>query len=771
MTTMETRPEVDWAAFGPDQRLGDTQYRLFSIGLLRSAGFSASILDRFNAPDLAAAAGTGVVPQAFSATYDTAEARESGMLAALAADEQVRTAIAWQNRTVFEVLDKLAPGYRSKPQKRRDREKALAMYVQRYCSKAETIGSFGPASWFSIGTGDAPMTVHYGPSLIEAKKVYFERWAIAELGNWMSAQDGARWWFPPVLRPDVHLDGERLLVPGRGPVRLTPVEARMLALADGNRHGDDIADALGEPDAATLVRKALSRLARQRMVTWDANIPVNDRAAEVLRRRVNAIGDLDLFFRFDAIVVELDAHKARIAGASTSDELVAALAELDDWFSAITGAAATHSGGKSYAGRTLAYFDATRDVRLDLSPAFFDKFAQPLAIVASAADWFGNRLAELVEQAAAELVRAAAAKTKGQVTLADVWAAVLGLFWGDDPRPVTTAIAELSAKWARAIGAAGIPAGTARITLDATEVTERARAEFGDRPGRWPHLAVHSPDLQLVAASPEAVNAGDYTVVLGELHACLSTLDLQFLDWTVPGGHGSLRDLVNAGIPASRLVPLFPVGWRRNSGRFVPTSLGSTERSLGFTRAPVVDRGRVDPVVGISLAVEDDQVLATTPDGVTRRLPELLAVLLSMVAADAFKIGLPGRHTPRLAIDDLVVFRETWRIPAAELELPEKVDRHRDYLCVRRWLDTTGVPAQLFVKFAGEDKPAFFDLTSPTMVRCFVNLARAALRVDANTVLGLSEPLPDPRESWLSDVNGDRYVSELRLQLCRKEAS
>ncbi|TDP96486.1 lantibiotic dehydratase [Labedaea rhizosphaerae] len=771
MTTVEARPEVDWSAFGPDQPLGDTDYRLFSIGLLRSAGFSASILDRFSAQELAAAVGT----QVFTAAYDAAEARESRLLAELAGDEQVRTAIAWQNRTVFDVLDKLDPGYRSKPQKRRDREKALAMYLQRYCSKAETIGSFGPAAWFSIGTGDAPMTIDYGPALVEARKIYFERWAIAELGNWMAVQDGARWWFPPVLRPDVHLDGERLLVPGRGPVRLTPVEARVLALADGNRHADDIAaaiaDHIAEPDAAAVVRKVLTKLTRQRLVTWDANIPVNDRAAEVLRRRVDAIGDPDLFFRFDAILVELDAHKARIAEASTSDKLVAALAELDDWFSATTGTQATHSGGKSYAGRTLAYFDATRDVRIDLGSAFFDRFAQPLAVVAAAADWFGNRLADLVEQATAELVRAAAARTKGQVTLADIWTGVLALFWGDDPRPVTTAIAELSAKWARTIGAADLPVDTTRITLDATEVAERARAEFGDRPGRWPHLAVHSPDLQLVAASTDAVNAGDYTVVLGELHACLSTLDLQFLDWTVPSGHGSLRDLVNAGIPGSRHVPLFPVGWRRNSGRFVPTSLGSAERSLGFTRAPVVDRGRVDPAVGIALTADDGQVLATTPDGVTRRLPELLAVLLSMVAADAFKIGLPGRHTPRLAIDDLVVFRESWRIPAAELELPEKPDRHRDYQCVQRWLDTAGVPARVFVKFAGEDKPAFFDLTSPTMVRCFVNLARAALRVDANTVLGLSEPLPDPRESWLSDVNGDRYVSELRLQLCRKEAS
>jgi hypothetical protein len=142
---------------------------------------------------------------------------------------------------------------------------------------------------------------------------------------------------------------------------------------------------------------------------------------------------------------------------------------------------------------------------------------------------------------------------------------------------------------------------------------------------------------------------------------------------------------------------------------------------------------------------------------------------MSMVAADAFKIGLDRPHAPRLSIDGLVVFRETWRLPAAGLGLFPRAERHRDYLAVRRWAAEHGLPDQVFVKFPGETKPILVDLTSPVLVFSFVNLVRAATRHDPDTVIAVSEPLPDPRTSWLSDARDERYVSEIRLQLVRAD--
>ncbi|MFD9323742.1 lantibiotic dehydratase [Streptomyces sp. NPDC060053] len=773
--TLEATRTLDWTAFGPSYRLGDSAWRVWGVGLLRSAGFPVSGLELLGGPRAARAAelletgggtdGEEDLGAAYRAAYRADTDAEAGRLALLATDDKVRTAIAWQNRTVYQILDSLA-ARKGKESKRRQRERTLAMYWLRYCAKADTIGFFGPGAWISVGQGQRAVDLDVGPSLTSRSRTFLERWTVAALADWMAGQPGARWWFPPMLRPDVHRDGDRLVMQGGRTVRLREDDVRVLRLVDGDRGGEAIAEATGWDPATARerVEKVLTRLLRQRVLTWDANIPVDVRAEEVLRRRVAGIGDPELFVRFDAVLTGVDRLRDDIDRAATAEELVAALDRLDDFFVRTTGQSASREEGKAYAGRTLCYQDSLRDCRMDLGRDFLDGIARPLALVADAADWFGNRLAALVEAEVAGFVRKAAARRRGDVTLADVWTQVLGLFWGDDATPVETATRELAEKWREVLNLAGEQHAPVRLSV--SDIEERAREVFETGPVRSPHLAVHSPDLQVVARSVDAFNAGDYTTVLGELHACLATLDLPFLDWTTDAG--SLRDKVNTAIGARRLVPLLPVEWKRNSGRMVPAPIGAGDRLIGFTRAPYDDRARVDPAVSVGLTEQDGTVTATTPDGGVWSVAELLAVPVAIIAADAFKIGLDRPHAPRVTLDDLVLFRETWRLPAAGTGLPDKAERERDYLAVRRWVAEHALPDLLFVKFPEETKPSLVDFTSPTLVLSFANLVRAARRLDPDAVITLSEPLPAPEDSWLPDADGERFVSELRLQISRK---
>ncbi|WP_241989992.1 lantibiotic dehydratase [Streptomyces sp. AC1-42W] len=751
----------DWADFRPTRRLGDSDWHMWGVGLLRSAGFPASGLDLLGGPAAAAAADSGD-EDAFAAAYLADSAAETRRLAALAGDEKVRTAIAWQNRTVYRVLDALAAGT-GKESKRKQRERTLAMYWLRYCAKAETIGFFGPAAWMSVGRAPGSLAADHGERLVARSRTHFERWALAAVADWMAAQPGARWWFPPQLRPDVHLDGDRLLLPGGRESRLRPEDRQVLAYADGERNGAAITEALVREDgwaaegARPRVEKILGRLLKQRVLTWDANIPVDVRAERILRRRVAAVADPEMFVRFETVLTALDRHREAIDAATTSAELAARLDELDAYFVTTTGLDASRDEGKAYAGRTLCYQDAVRDCRVEVGTDFLDGIARPLALVADAADWFGNRLVELVEAEMAGFVRAAAAR-RPRVTLADVWPQVLGLFWGDGARPVHTATADLARKWREVLDLD--PAGTEPVGLRVADIERRARAVFATGPVA-PHLALHSPDLQVVRDAD-----GGLTTVLGELHACLATCDLPFLDWT--SGAASLRDRVNEAIGAPRLVPLLPVDWKRNSGRMVPAPIGAGDRLIGFTRAPFDDRSRIDPAAAIALAERDGTVTATTPDGRVWSMAELLAVPVSIIAADAFKIGLDQPHAPRVSLDGLVLFRETWRKPAGEIPLAAKPDRAGDYLAVRRWLRASGLPDQAFVKFPQETKPSLVDFTSPTLVLSFANLVRRARRLGEDTTVILSEPLPHPRDSWFTGAEGERYVSELRLQISRK---
>ncbi|MFJ8921084.1 lantibiotic dehydratase [Streptomyces sp. NPDC102415] len=762
-STREALREHDWADFRPTRRLGDSEWHMWGVGLLRSAGFPASGLGLLGGPAAAAAADHGD-EDAFTAAYLADSAAETHRLAALAGDEKVRTAIAWQNRTVYRVLDALAAGT-GKESKRKQRERTLAMYWLRYCAKAETIGFFGPAAWMSVGRAPGGLAVDHGERLVARSRTYFERWALAAVADWMTAQPGARWWFPPLPRPDVHLDGDRLLLPGGRVVRLRPEDRQVLGHADGERNGAAITEALVREDgwdaegARPRVEKILTRLLKQRVLTWDANIPVDVRAERILRRRVAAVADPELFVRFETVLTRLDRHRDAIDAATTADELAKHLDELDAYFVRTTGLDASRDEGKAYAGRTLCYQDAVRDCRVEVGTGFLDRIARPLALVADAADWFGNRLVELVEAEVAGFVRAAAPR-RSPVTLADVWTQVLGLFWGGDgARPVHTATSELARKWREVLDLD--PAGAEPVALRVADIERRARAVFATGPVRSPHLALHSPDLQVVREAD-----GELTVVLGELHACLATCDLPFLDWT--SDDDSLRDKVNAAIGAPRLVPLLPVDWKRNSGRMVPAPIGAGDRLIGFTRAPFDDRSRIDPATAITLAERDGTVSATTPGGREWSMAELLAVPVSIIAADAFKIGLDRPHAPRVTLDGLVLFRETWRMPAAGIPLAAKPDRAGDYLAVRRWLRASGLPDQAFVKFPQETKPSLVDFTSPTLVLSFANLVRRTRRLDADATVILSEPLPHPRDSWLTDADGERYVSELRLQISRK---
>ncbi|AWK07599.1 hypothetical protein DDQ41_00170 [Streptomyces spongiicola] len=767
------------AAFGPSYPLAGSDWRVWDVGLLRGAGFPVSGLELLGGPRAARAArllesdgleSEGLEPDgldAFRAAYRADSAAESQALAGLAADDKFRRAVAWQNRTVYHVLDSVA-ACRGSASRRRRRERGVAMYWLRYCAKADMIGFFGPGAWISVGRGRRAVDLDHGPALTSESRTSFERWAVAALADWMVAQPGARWWFPPMLRADVHLAGDRLVLPGGRTIRPGDDDVRVLRLADGDRSAEAIARAAGWDPASARerVEKALKRLLRQRVLTWDANIPVDVRAEEVLRRRVAGIGDPALLARFGSVLAELDGLRDRIDRARSAEELADALDRLDAFFVRTTGQAASREQGKMYAGRTLCYQDSLRDCRMDLGRDFLDGIARPLALVAGAADWFGNRLAELVEAEVAGFVREAARGRGGTVALADVWPRVLNLFWGDTAAPVRTATRELALKWQQALGvdpAAELPEC---LEFPVEDIEERARGLFATGPVRSPHLALHSPDLQIAAPSVDAVNAGRYTAVLGELHACLATLDPGALDWTTDGP--SLRDRVNAAVGARRLVPLLPVDWTRNSGRVVPAPVGTSDRLIGFTRAPFDDRARVDPAVAVTLCETDGTVTATTPDGSEWNVAELLAVPISVIAADAFKIGLDGAHTPRVTVGGLVLFRETWRQPAGGVGLPEKADAERDYLAVRGWCARNALPDLLFVKFQAETKPYLVDFTSPTLVLCFANLVRAACRQDSEATVSLSEPLPSPADCWLTDSHGERYVSELRLQISRK---
>ena len=82
---------------------------------------------------------------------------ESERLRAIARDPRFREAVTWQNPAALaNAIDKVADGAPAKPSRVRQREEIVASYWQRYCSKNDTIGFFGPLAWGRIVDDGAP---------------------------------------------------------------------------------------------------------------------------------------------------------------------------------------------------------------------------------------------------------------------------------------------------------------------------------------------------------------------------------------------------------------------------------------------------------------------------------------------------------------------------------------------------------------------------------------------------------------------------------------
>jgi len=147
-----------------------------------------------------------------------------------------------------------------------------------------------------------------------------------------------------------------------------------------------------------------------------------------------------------------------------------------------------------------------------------------------------------------------------------------------------------------------------------------------------------------------------------------------------------------------------------------------------------------------------------------RGLLEVVGDLISANGANCFDLVPQGAHAPRVTIDDLVVSRETWRLAAAEAAFAGTADESARYLQARAWAAGHGLPRHVFCRFTGERKPIYADLTSLASIDLISRSLRRARRDGgADATVTVTEMLPAPDEAWLTDAQGQRYTTELRV--------
>jgi hypothetical protein len=608
-----------------------------------------------------------------------------------------------------------------------------------------------------------------GDALVDRRKVFLEPWALIAYGAALARDPQIRRWLPPARMPHHHLAGLRLSRPRLPEVRLTEPQAAALRLSDGRTPAVVVAARLAADPALGLAggsdaEALLDRLVERELLTWDANLPLGPRTEAVLEERIAAIGPEEPRARaYDGLRRLRAARDAVAAAAGDPVALPSAIRALEAEFTRTTGEQARRKRGMAYAGRGVCYEDTNRDLRMTLGARLFDDLAPALDVVLRAARWLTGELAAAYEGELGRLHRALSARG-GDVTLGDLWFPALRPFIGRGGGPFAVVMEEFAARWARLIAAGERSADGRQVRLTTERIARSAAEVFAaERPG-WSAGRIHSPDLQICAASPQAVNEGRYHVVLAEMHAAVATMCGELFTWSHTDPD-RIAELALADVGGKRVMPLYPPVWPRNAGRTIPFEHASGDRFVAFAATPGADPQRVTPVAGVPVRCVDGRLYAEV-SGERWPLVEVFSAFLATFAADAFKVVPAAGHTPRITLDRLVLFRETWRTTAEGSGLTPVRPEAEEFLAARAWRRRLGLPELCFVALETETKPFFVDLSSPLGVSAFCAALRAACRTRrADVGLTVTEMLPTPDQAWVPGPGGEHYFGEIRLHV------
>jgi Lantibiotic dehydratase, N terminus len=758
------------------------QWSLWRQAVLRAPGFPAGGVDLLASSKLAAAADDLTGRENDDADqwsrYREVFAEETGQLSSrildLAAEPRLQRALAWQNHRIFDTA--VAPMMRNQAGnnvrrngKQRQHEELIANYWQRYCVKNDSIGFTGPAGWSLLDPEAAVTRLETGKELIASSEVYFETWAIDRLAAAIAAEPGMAQWIPPRKLPFVRITERHATGPGGVPVELSAAESAVLSRCTGQAPARDIArECAGvTPEVATEedVYTVITRLCQKRLLTWKLDLPLSPYPEKHLRHFLEHVGDPVLsargLRRLDLLVTARDTAWSASHGDPAG--FVSALHDLDETFVKVAGAQPSRRAGQTYGARTLIYHDARRDMTLTLGADFLAAL-RPLELLLDSARWLSYHFATRMQ----DLFTSIAAQTAGgggtSSDLASFFFACMPVIARSAPVILDELQRDFQQRWATILR---IPPEVRRVRRDSAALRDEVREAFDAPHSGWTGGRYCSPDLMIAASGLDAINKGDFDLILGEMHLGIASIR-HYCFVTQHPSPGDLLDCLAVDSPGPRLLPVLPK--ENNKWLTVRTSSALT-RDMDFLVAVYAQttepgRPRVFNAADLTVSPGADGPVVSIPGGPSFPVIDVLTERLLDVFINSFKLAPRAAYQPRISIDRLVVARETWSFDATEIEFARLRDEPARFAAGRRWQRAAGLPRQVFVKVTGEVKPFFVDFDSVSLVNI---LAKSLRRLQGrppgsqDTSVQFSEMLPSAESLWLTDSGGGRYTSELRV--------
>ncbi len=665
----------------------------------------------------------------------------------LVRDPKIEEAIWLSSPQAFDGLQRMRPRVPRNKKEHQLHRLALS-YLQRFCAKNDTAAFFGPYNFgevFQGENGDELLSWQREPYRVGERYVFISRHVVDALAQAMSRDPDLEQGLPLALHPSVERNAESLFVSGKKLPLLPGQVNTILRLQHEPRQ--KLESALGAPFVARLVSSRL-------LVPEIAPSATSLDEIEDLSAAVSELSESESPWALR--LRELRNEALRTAQAQWPERrsgYEAAEGLLESWN--IDDRVPDRPRGQLYTDRSV-FFEESKGGLEDLA-------------------LHGQRLLECMPGLHA-ILRAHAAYAEGVRRDARAWVYSLWQESGlSDAVPLGKFLQETGSSvqgfhpfgWSeRAEGlwenvGALLPEDQSRIALSSRQV----EAALGDLSPKEPFLC--SPDVMLSATDEDAVRAGRATPILAEVHhgvqvwsffarlaegrtraSIMETLKrwcahisqgtalATLLDPRMTGKTFNLEypgltieRFARSAKPRDQVRSLWDVYVQRNGSSLMLT----TERDNELLLAP---HSPVDPMVRAFGAL-----VLWGP-----RLPKFSA------------------HLPRVSVDGVVWFRETWRVKTEEWREHWEGRTVGDaVVAATRLREVLGLPRRVFISCSTEPKPYYCDMESSAFAQLLRTLA---LR---NDELLISEMLPGPEGLWLR-WPGERYTAELRLSMLVGEA-
>lgn len=635
----------------------------------------------------------------------------------------------------------------------RERERHLLLYLQRVCAKNDTFSEFGPSAWGRIERQTSPLSLAPEAGIAE-RRSFLERWTAHTLAAALNQDEEARMEFAPRPNPNGRLAGDEFILLDSGAaVPLAPEAVELVQRCDGKTPAHAL-------DTST---ELLETLAASRVILWQAEVPALDpQAFDVLLSDVAKWRDTPPRARWldrAGRLASLPSQFTQSAGLTQRSEVMnTARHLLDDLGPKLAAQRSLYSAANPIAEEcfrrsSFVVSEAlTDEVARDIEP-WVNLWRDTYAFVAS-------RVAEGLQglfQSASVQAGAVALPAFLQHCAANK----LPLTGHGVVAMAHMAFQEVKGAFRKSVSARPDAAEWEMTADDCAFV----RNNF-DYP-KFDEYTYPSADLQISAASPEAVERGDYQWIVSELHPPVAMLH-HALYWSCPDREVLSRELARTtcGQPAVH-YGFFAADFTAHTAVRQMDALPAQMTFVAPQRSNA--RWRTVPPAEVEVHIaEGTGDVCMRKRGSHEHLGSFARAWVIPLGFHPFFFGR-APQMPRLRCGQAIVQRRSWTVTLPELGGGNFTGISRELvLAVEQLRSTRELPRYIYIRpteqalrrsgAEGRDKdtkPVFIDLESYLSIEIFHRWLAKAGEVE------ITEMLPDPDHLMWQEPDG-RRTFELR---------